>query len=51
LDNAIFLADPASDTIEVILFKNRSRRDFKEGGRDVALPADVDAAIDNLAPL
>ena len=51
LDNAIFLADPSSDTIEVILFKNRLRRDFKEGGRDVALPAEVDATIDNMAPL
>jgi uncharacterized membrane protein len=51
LDTAIFLADPASDTIEVILFKNRLRRDFKEGGRDVALPYEVDATIDNMSPL
>jgi uncharacterized membrane protein len=40
-DSAVFLADPASDTIAVILFVNGSRRDFKEGGRDLALPAEV----------
>jgi uncharacterized membrane protein len=48
LDGAIFLADPASDTIAVILFANGLRRDFKEGGRDVALPAEVGATIGNM---
>lgn len=41
LDNAVFLADPASDTLAVILYVNGARRDFKEGERDVALPAEV----------
>jgi hypothetical protein len=48
LDNAVFLADPASDTIAVILFVNGARRDFNEGGRDVALPADVVTTIGNM---
>jgi len=47
-DNAFFLADPASDTIEVILFVKSARRDFKEGGRDVALPAEVATMIGNM---
>jgi uncharacterized membrane protein len=48
LDNAFFLADPASDTIAVILFVNGSRRDFKEGGREVELPAEVVTTIGNM---
>jgi uncharacterized membrane protein len=48
LDNAIFLADPATDTLAVILYVNGARRDFKEGGRDVALPAEVVTLIGNL---
>jgi uncharacterized membrane protein len=48
LDNAILLADPATDTLEAILFVNAARRDFKEGGRDVALPAEVVKAIENI---
>lgn len=48
LDNALFVADPASDTIEVILFVNGAREDFKEGGRDVPLPAEVAATLGNL---
>ena len=47
-DNAIFLADPATDTIAVILFVNGSRRDFKEGGREVELPAEVVTTIGNM---
>jgi uncharacterized membrane protein len=45
LDNAIFLADPATDTLAVILYTKGVRRDFKEGGRDVALPAEVVTTI------
>jgi len=48
LDNAAFLADPASDTLAVILYVNGTRRDFKEGGRDVAIPKEVVAMIDTL---
>ena len=48
LDNAVFLADPALDTLAVILFVNGARQDFKEGGRDVALPADVVTTISNM---
>jgi uncharacterized membrane protein len=48
LDSAIFLADPTSDTIEVILFENGARREFKEGGRDVVLPAEIVTIIDNM---
>jgi uncharacterized membrane protein len=47
-DAAVFLADPTSDTIGVILFVKGVRRDFKEGGRDVALPAEVVTAIANM---
>ena len=49
MDTAVFVADPVSDTLEVILFVNGARKDFKEDGRDVALPADVVTFIDNLA--
>jgi hypothetical protein len=48
VDSAIFLADPATDTIEAIVFEKGARRDFKEGGRDVALPAEVVKLIENL---
>jgi uncharacterized membrane protein len=48
LDNALFLADPASDTIEVILLVNGAREDFKENGRDVAFPAEVTTTLANL---
>jgi len=47
-DSAAFLADPDSDTIAVILFENGARRDFKEGGRDVALPAEVTTFLGNM---
>jgi uncharacterized membrane protein len=47
-DGAVFLADPDSDTLAVILFEKGSRQDFKEGGRDVALPAEVVTWIGNL---
>jgi len=47
-DSAIFLADPASDTIAVILYVKGARRDFKEQGRDVALPAEVVTTIGNM---
>lgn len=49
LDSAFFLADPASDTIAVILFVNGSRRDFKEGGREIELPAEIVTTIGNMA--
>ena len=48
LDNAVFLADPATDTINAIVFVNAARRDFKEGGRDVAIPAEVATTIANM---
>jgi uncharacterized membrane protein len=48
LDNALFIADPDSDTIEVILVVGGVREDFKEGGRDVALPAEVVTTLGNL---
>jgi len=47
-DAAVFLADPATDTVEAIVFEKGSRRDFKEGGRDVALPPEVVTIIGNL---
>ncbi len=48
VDSAIFLADPATDTLAVILYVDRFRKDFKEGGRDVALPAEVVTMIGNM---
>ncbi len=48
LDNAIFLADPATDTLAVILYADGVRQDFKEGGRDVALPAEVVTTVGNM---
>jgi len=48
LDNAFFLADPASDTIAVTLYVNGARHDFNEGGREVALPAEVVTMIGNM---
>jgi hypothetical protein len=48
LDNAFFLADPASDTIVVTLFVKGVRQEFKEGGRDVALPAEIVTMIGNM---
>jgi uncharacterized membrane protein len=48
LDNAVFLADPASDTLVVILYVKGTRRDFREGGRDVALPVEVVTTIGNM---
>ena len=48
LDNAVFLADPASDTIEIVLLTHGLRQDFKEGGREVALPSEVLKAIGNM---
>jgi len=48
LDNAIFLADPATDTLAVILYVKGTRQDFKEGERDVALPAEVLTMIGNM---
>jgi hypothetical protein len=44
-DAAAFVADPAADSISVILFAHGARRDFKEGGRETALPAEVVAMI------
>jgi putative lipoprotein len=49
MDSAIFLADPASDTLSVILFVNGVRHDLQEGGREIALPADVVTMIGNMA--
>jgi uncharacterized membrane protein len=44
-DGAVFLADPATDTIGAILFAHGTRQNFKEGGRDIALPADLAAMV------
>jgi hypothetical protein len=41
----VFLADPATDTIGAILFAHGTRQNFKEGGRDIALPADLAATV------
>lgn len=48
VDNAIFVADPDSDTIVVVLFVNGVREDFAEGGRDVPFPAEVKKTIEGL---
>jgi uncharacterized membrane protein len=48
VDGAVFLADPATDTLCVILFENGARQDFKEGGRDITLPAEVVTMIGNV---
>ena len=40
-DVAVFVADPATDTINVVLFVKSMREDFKEGGREIELPAEV----------
>ena len=48
VDVAAFLADPDSDTINVVIVENRKREDFKEGGRDVAVPPEVAAFLTNL---
>jgi hypothetical protein len=45
IDTAVFVADPATDTINVILFVAGVREDFKESGRDVTLPAEVVTTI------
>jgi putative lipoprotein len=45
IDMAMFVADPSTDTINVVLFNRGVREDFKEEGRDVELPAEVRASI------
>jgi hypothetical protein len=50
LDAAIFLADPAADAIEVILIEDKVRTDFKEGDRDVTLPAEAAVTLENALP-
>ncbi len=47
---AIFLADPDTDTIEVILFERGKREDFKEGERDVPLPPEARTMIGKVLP-
>ncbi len=49
-DVAIFLAEPGTDTIEVVLVEKGRREDFKEGGREVPLPAEAKAMIPNDRP-
>lgn len=49
LDMSIFVADPSTDTITVILFVRGVREDFKEASRDIALPAEVAATIANVS--
>jgi putative lipoprotein len=48
VDVAAFVADPDSDTINVVIVQNRKREDFKEGGRDVPLPPEVKTFLENL---
>jgi uncharacterized membrane protein len=43
VDMAAFVADPATDTINVILVTGGVREDFKEAGREVTSPAEVGA--------
>ena len=47
VDLAAFVADPDSDTINVVIVENRKREDFKEGGRDVPLPLEVRTFLEN----
>ena len=47
---AIFLADPDTDTIQVILVEKGRREDFKEGGRDVPLPPEARTMIGKVLP-
>ena len=47
IDMAAFVADPATDTINVILITAGVREEFKEAGRDVNLPAEVAATVAN----
>jgi uncharacterized membrane protein len=48
VDNAFFLADPATDTLAVVLFVDGVRQDFKEGGRDFAFPVEVVTMLGNM---
>ncbi|HJQ99051.1 MAG TPA: hypothetical protein VJ826_12130 [Candidatus Polarisedimenticolaceae bacterium] len=48
IDVAAFLADPETDTINVVLVENRKREDFKEGGREVTVPAEVRTFLANV---
>ena len=47
LDSAVFLAEPSTDTIVVILLEEAHRSDFREGGRDVPIPAEVRTYLAN----
>jgi putative lipoprotein len=40
-DVAAFLADPDTDTINVVIVEDGKREDFKEGDREVTVPAEV----------
>jgi putative lipoprotein len=48
VDVAAFVADPESDTINVVIVENRKREDFKEGGREVPLPLEVKTLLASL---
>ncbi|HEX4824473.1 MAG TPA: hypothetical protein VFV19_09175 [Candidatus Polarisedimenticolaceae bacterium] len=48
LDNAIFMADPATDTINVVLFRNGEREEFKEGDRAIEPPEEVRKILGSL---
>ena len=50
LEGAIFMADPATDTINVILFTNGTREDFKEGDRTIEPPDEVKTTLAGLPP-
>jgi len=47
-DNAVFLAEPSTDTIAVILIEDARRTDYREGERDVPLPAEVRTYLANI---
>ncbi|HZN56393.1 MAG TPA: hypothetical protein VFB67_13835 [Candidatus Polarisedimenticolaceae bacterium] len=48
-DAAVFVADPVTDTINVVLFVRSVREDLKEDGRDIELPAEVVTRLSSIA--
>ena len=48
LDNAIFMADPTTDTINVIVFRSGQRDEMKEGDRSIEPPEEVKRTLAGL---
>lgn len=44
-DFAVFVADPDSDTINVVLYEGGHRTDFREGDRELPLPKEAEAML------